>query len=87
MPIKKTASYDAGVVDGMEKVAKGEGRSAKFLKAFGPEAGIGLATAIGAGLGNIVAGRPVEGGAVVGGLAGGASLLHSYLKNRKKLKR
>jgi len=84
---KKTAAFDVGAEDGVKEAAKGEGRAAKFLKAFGPEAGIGLATALGAGAGNVLAGKPVEGGAIVGGLAGGASMLHSYLKNRKKLKR
>lgn len=85
--IGKTAAFDAGAADAVEKTAKGESRATKFLKGFGPEAGIGLATALGAGAGNMLAGKPVEGGAVVGGLAGGASLLHSYLKNRKRLKR
>lgn len=55
-----------------------------FLAAFGPEAGIGLATGIGAGIGNAMWGKPIEGGAIMGGLTALGSVAYGAAKKKRK---
>jgi hypothetical protein len=76
-------AFDIGAADGV-KLAAAESRGAKFRRAAGPEALMGVAGGIGAGLGAAYFDKPVEGAALASGLAALGSMAHGALKKKRR---
>jgi hypothetical protein len=75
-------AFDIGAADGVKLAA--ESRGSKFRRAAGPEALMGVAGGIGAGIGSAYFDKPVEGAALASGLAALGSMAHGALKKKRR---